>query len=432
MFSFLLSLIQLLYFFIYLFRYQLYDGTLLLSGCKILLQHRIKIDEEKIQILPPEQRSFPFQPPNQSVDVDVDEETIAGIIADSIDMSCVEVDIEGVCSQGERHGESQEKSQEEAKVSSKKREQNCECECDRLWETLTHDGFAYVRGTGMSRQVCEEALEMTSKYFVDASEKVRRSCLGKERSLRGYSPMNTENTRENTERNTENITGLNDCVKKFRMGNESDDGGGAASDFHQSNVWPNPELWEYANQFRSSVSEYYDQMRSMSTKILAMILDGMKKRGHAANARRIMGSNKEVEAETTNVLTLLGYKGKKRNARKKKKESRPLVAAHTDIGIITIRLYEPTGDCAKLQRRRNVVVKGSTRGSSSEKSKEWVDVILPPLNDDPMFLVNIGTGLSEMTQGTLQSRENRVVLTGGTRERQCLAMFVSLNPQSSM
>ena len=113
----------------------------MLSGCKILLQHRIKIDEEKIQILPPEQRTFPFKPPNQS---SVDVETIAGLVTDSIDVgenvglgeSCV-----GASSSNER-------------------------ECDRLWEALNRDGFAYVRGTGMSRQVCEDALVAASKYFV--------------------------------------------------------------------------------------------------------------------------------------------------------------------------------------------------------------------------------------------------------------------------
>ena len=42
--------------------FQLYDGTLKLEGCKKLLWHKIKINEEKIQILPKHKRHFPFAP----------------------------------------------------------------------------------------------------------------------------------------------------------------------------------------------------------------------------------------------------------------------------------------------------------------------------------------------------------------------------------
>ena len=42
--------------------FQLYDGTLKLEGCKKLLWHKIKINEEKIQILPKQKRHFPFAP----------------------------------------------------------------------------------------------------------------------------------------------------------------------------------------------------------------------------------------------------------------------------------------------------------------------------------------------------------------------------------
>jgi hypothetical protein len=38
--------------------FQLFDGTLKLSGCKQLLWHNIPMDEEKIQQLPPDQRHF--------------------------------------------------------------------------------------------------------------------------------------------------------------------------------------------------------------------------------------------------------------------------------------------------------------------------------------------------------------------------------------
>ena len=41
--------------------WQLYDGTLAISGCKKLLWHRIPISQEALQVLPPSQRGkFPF------------------------------------------------------------------------------------------------------------------------------------------------------------------------------------------------------------------------------------------------------------------------------------------------------------------------------------------------------------------------------------
>ncbi|TSC68604.1 MAG: iron ion binding protein [Parcubacteria group bacterium Gr01-1014_56] len=39
--------------------YQLFDGTLVLDGYKELMWHRISIDEEKIQVLPPSKRAYP-------------------------------------------------------------------------------------------------------------------------------------------------------------------------------------------------------------------------------------------------------------------------------------------------------------------------------------------------------------------------------------
>jgi len=39
--------------------FQLYDGTLVLAGCQHLIWHSIPIDQECIQVLPPEQRRFP-------------------------------------------------------------------------------------------------------------------------------------------------------------------------------------------------------------------------------------------------------------------------------------------------------------------------------------------------------------------------------------
>jgi isopenicillin N synthase-like dioxygenase len=389
--------------------YQLYDGTLKLSGCKILLQHRIKIDEENLQIIPNEKRSFPFQPPSINDENNINDDMIVSIYKNSIDISCMV----------KKNIDKETKKEKNENANTIKEEQS-----KKLWETLARDGFAYVRGTGIDRQLCKNTLDLTCKYF-EAGEQVRRSSLSNERSLRGYSPMNTENFASLL-----GVKAPNDCVRKFRIGKENNDTTKSItiSNLHQSNTWPDSDIWpEYANQFHSNVSNYYNQLESIGKMILEMILDGMKVHGYSENANQIIGtsglfnetkvtscSTTTKSSSTTDILTLLGYKGKKKNARKKKKESRPLVAAHTDVGVITILLYEPNGNCAKLQR---------------DKDGEWVDVLLPPLSDDPIFVINIGDCLSEMTNGTLRSTLHRVMPTGGHQERYCLAMFVGLNPE---
>ena len=42
--------------------FQLYDGTIKIAGCKKLIWHKIKINEEKLQMIPRDKRKFPFAP----------------------------------------------------------------------------------------------------------------------------------------------------------------------------------------------------------------------------------------------------------------------------------------------------------------------------------------------------------------------------------
>jgi len=45
--------------------FQLYDGTIVLAGTKKLLWHKVKIDQEKIQMLPKKKRRFPHAPASE-------------------------------------------------------------------------------------------------------------------------------------------------------------------------------------------------------------------------------------------------------------------------------------------------------------------------------------------------------------------------------
>jgi hypothetical protein len=184
--------------------YQLYDGTLKLSGCQKLLWHRIPMDEDQIQMLPSKQRgagSFPFAPPSSSSDTNP---AMSNGSAGDPSMTAEEkgrdedqykyvrqmaVDLSSFCC---LNGTPKEPPQRE-------KEQR-DCARQLMQQLQGQSGFVVVKGTGISRALCKEALRQTRRLLQDpnnggeATEKVRRSALSRtDRARRGYSPPNTEN-----------------------------------------------------------------------------------------------------------------------------------------------------------------------------------------------------------------------------------------------
>jgi isopenicillin N synthase-like dioxygenase len=143
----------------------------------------------------------------------------------------------------------------------------------------------------------------------------------------------------------------------------------------------------------------------------------------------------EGSSAHTSILTLLGYcKGTRhKNTNKmanKKKRMYPLVAAHTDVGVITMLLFDG-GDCAALERKDDV--SGSGIHSDSADHVSWAKVLLPStVSADPIFVVNIGDCLSDLTHGYLPSTLHRVVTDRGSVPRNCLALFVGLDPNQTL
>ncbi|KAG7354171.1 2OG-Fe(II) oxygenase superfamily protein [Nitzschia inconspicua] len=383
--------------------YQLYDGTLKLWGCKKLLWHRLPIEEERFQMLPPSQRNFPFAP---------------NITSTTTEISDPVVDISAYC-----------QSQVTEPLHSRR-----ECS-SQLLEQLKSHGFALVHGTGISAQLCRDALRMTHLFLQEADESVRRSCMSiRDRARRGYSPINTENFASLI-----GEQGPNDLVRKFRIGSESS----TESSLLQPNIWPAPsEHWdeETCDEFRSVVEAYYDAICIAANSIVQCICDGLlqEDEGLAASLDFLSSSNSQQSsnqrngipttglAHKTSILTLLGYQTGSRHTKKHHKKKRavhPLVAAHTDVGVITVLLYD-SGDCAVLQRQ--------VSNSESDKGK-FKDVVLPyPVPDDPIFVVNIADCLSALSHDTLPSTIHRVVPAEGSIPRNCLALFVGFDPDQEL
>jgi isopenicillin N synthase-like dioxygenase len=264
--------------------------------------------------------------------------------------------------------------------------------------------------------------------------------------------------------------GPNDLVRKFRIGptassnnaNDVDDPSShRASSLHQPNVWPTANSWDdgRASKFKSSIEEYFVRTCHAADCILRAICDGTIDDDDDDDDDRKCGSNllesmkvlsescrnsrrdddKRDDKKHTSILTLLGYQPGSRHKRGSRGYMRPLISAHTDVGVITL-LHFDGGKCATLER----AVEAS--GSTDRGKIEWMDVELPPSSrdDDPVFVVNVGDCLSDLSGGSLRSTLHRVMPRPrpnndpssfdeeAAAPRTCLALFVGLEPTASL
>ena len=90
-----------------------------------------------------------------------------------------------------------------------------------------------------------------------------------------------------------------------------------------------------------------------------------------------------------------------------------------------------SGDCAVLQR--DVTNNTNKDSMTVGAEKQWADVNLPSIvPDDPIVVVNIADCLSELSENYLPSTLHRVMPDTGTSPRNCLALFVGLDPQEKL
>jgi len=222
----------------------------------------------------------------------------------------------------------------------------------------------------------------------------------------------------------------------------------------QENVWPSPSIsagWDTvdSDDFQSILESYYDKVCCAANKIVQAICDGLlleypdlgpslevlssssssimtqaqDEENNENNNLINCSGNSNARNTSTSILTLLGYRAGSRHKKahqKKKREARPLVAAHTDVGVITVLLYDG-GDCAMLQRQLH------------KSDNQFENVVLPSqVEDDPIFVVNIANCLSALTSKRLPSTVHRVMPQEGTVPRNCLALFVGLNGEEKL
>jgi isopenicillin N synthase-like dioxygenase len=366
--------------------YQLYDGTLKLWGCKRMLWHRVPMDEEKLQMIPPESRTFPYAP---TVSSNIEPFNTTEV-----------VDMRSYCpstkSDANRH--------------------HC---ASHLYAQLQKDGFALISGTGIDHRVCQNVLDACHNFLQLADEDVRRSCLAVDRARRGYSPMNVENFASLL-----GEKGPNDLVRKFRIGPPYVSSARDSCDdctLLQPNIWPSSEIWDSATIFQAAVEEYYEAACSGVKGVVEAICDGLlfdhPELFESLHPLMVVPSDELSSDQTTSILTLLGYRV---GTRHKGKNKGPLVAAHTDVGVITMLLYDGSETCASLQR--------------SDGHGGWINIELPQkVPTDPVFVVNVADLLSDLSQKRLPSTIHRVVARPeSTIPRNCCALFVGLESQTQL
>jgi isopenicillin N synthase-like dioxygenase len=273
---------------------------------------------------------------------------------------------------------------------------------DALWHQIQDTGFCLISGTGIPRPVCEDALTACKLFLQEAEEDVRRSTLTKDRARRGYSPMCTENFATLLG----NRNAPNDIVRKFRIGPLSSSG---ESSLLQPNVWPTRNHWSHSEFFQSAVSNYYSHSCACAERLVRAICEAVISRA-GLQVKDSLHFLSQSFSHQTSILTLLAYRYGARHGRKI-----PLVAPHTDVGLATLLIFD-AGDCAMLQRK--------------SKEDTWENVTLPCIiREDPIFVLNIGDCLSDLSAGFIPSTQHQVIPSSGRSPRNCLALFVGLESE---
>jgi isopenicillin N synthase-like dioxygenase len=250
---------------------------------------------------------------------------------------------------------------------------------------LRQYGCAWIRGTGVSRFVCSDALMASQLLLQGADESTRRSCKAANSALRGYSPLCSEQSGE---------TDLKDMVRKFRVGPESS---------QLKNVWPREgSLDANTNEYiQVSLQNYHDHLRHVGNVLMECIGEAL--------------SDEDIVVEISSTAkgpedSLLSAWSCGRGSRHV--ADKPIVAPFTERNFLSI-LLQDAGDCAVFQHK-------APDGS-------WETVSIPaPTPDDAVFLVYAGEFLQQTTRNLFPVIQRRMVPGNGHESTNAL-IFSSLS-----
>ncbi|KAL3911647.1 MAG: hypothetical protein SGILL_007200, partial [Bacillariaceae sp.] len=176
-------------------------------------------------------------------------------------------------------------------------EEDLELAVRHLVTRLRQEGYALIRGTGVSRFTCHDALIASQLLLQEADETTRRSCNGGPRSSRGYSPLCTEHMDEETQ--------------------------------------------EY---IRTSLQNYHDEVAEVAQILIENVCDGLSIENKYFDP--VAGySSLGAAASTASLLTAESCSRGSRHIADK-----PIVASHEDPSILSVFLVDD-GNCGEFQHR---------------------------------------------------------------------------------
>lgn len=238
-----------------------------------------------------------------------------------------------------------------------------------LHAALVEAGVAYLSAPALHQSVLTEAFSQSRQFF-DQPLEAKLTARSKNRALRGYSAVNTENFSSLI-----GVKGPNDVVEKVRIGPEHACREGMDrkySSFYFPNTWP-----AHSPEYKSTMLALYNEMESLALEVARAL-------AHALSLPPMFFVDKMVNP--TSILSCNHYPPMDSSTHKE----RHRIAPHTDVSLFTIVAQEPfaSGDGGL-----EVFVGGS-----------WVPA--PPIPG--CVVLNVGDCLSDWSNGQWKSTLHRV------------------------
>ncbi len=240
----------------------------------------------------------------------------------------------------------------------------------------TDVGFFYVVGSGIAREVVENAVAASRRFFALPMDVRMQAYSG--RSNRGYTPLFDSHHPDQKP----------DATEGFELGHEAEDGAPPAID---SPVFA-PNRWPDVPDFRAPVVAYYRATLDLGVRLLRAyaLYFGLPEHHFDALFTLPVADMRLAHYPDSDEVRAVSDFG---------------TGAHTDHGILTLLWQD---DCGGLEVRLN--------------DETWLPV--PPVADS--FVVNIGELMTRWSNGRLRSTLHRVINRAG-RSRFSIPLFLHPN-----
>ncbi|KAI5455226.1 hypothetical protein NCC49_000042 [Naganishia albida] len=249
-------------------------------------------------------------------------------------------------------------------------------------------GFFYIKNHGVDEAKVVETFRQAESFFA-ASPAVKKSVdISKSNNFRGWMGVLTENNDPENEGDLHEGFNLGldpsiaDTLPSFQelkrqQAQKSGTSGGKQDGLeHGANLWPSPEVWNGADQFKETVLAYYREMLDLGKRMFPLLALALELE------ENFFDDKTRYPAAIQRLLYYPPLGGKKAN------ERQPGIGDHTDWEVFTVLRQDPVGG---LQVKN--------------LSGKWIDAPYIP----GTFVINIGDQLARWTNDVFRSTFHRVI-----------------------